>query len=200
MGIFDSSSLDMTQQLKNKVYQTYKASNNNSYKTKTLSYIKMYKRTQFSMNISIQGVQPYLGSRFKPNILNTTVTIKANGILRDGESSDIDGNGPFPIQYTEFYLPAQNIMQQFINDIFTPSELLLTNSQSGADVGGQNVINIVNDTYKNKATTYDTMSLSHSNMYKLYYPATDSLMNKMIGLNVSAQDKVYSLSKTLITG
>jgi hypothetical protein len=49
----------------------------------------MYIRTQFSINISIQGVQPYLVSRFKPNIFQSTVSIKANGILNGQNKSAI---------------------------------------------------------------------------------------------------------------
>jgi len=58
----------------------------------------MYKRTQFSMNIGVGGVQSYLASRFRPNILNTTITLKASGIVRDDETAiNTGGLDPVPI-------------------------------------------------------------------------------------------------------
>ncbi len=203
MGIYDESELIDKQQLKNKTVQKYNASNSNSFITKSLSYVRMYKRTQFSMNIGVGGVQSYLASRFRPNILNTTITLKASGIVRDDETAiNTGGLDPVPIQYNEFYYPAEQILNSFIYNLYSPKEMLLVSKQSGKDIGSDNIINIVQDTNKGQATKYPTMSITSSHNYKLYYPALarGSLGNKLIALHVSAQDKVYSLSKTLISG
>jgi len=43
----------------------------------------MYKRTQFALNINISGIQQFLASRFRPNILTTAIMLKADGIIGD---------------------------------------------------------------------------------------------------------------------
>ena len=93
-------------------------------------------------------------------------------------------------------------MNSFVSDLYSPKEMLLVSEQTGKDIGGDNMINIVADTYKDKTTQYPTMSVTSTLNYKLYYPglAKGSLSNKLIALQVSAQDKVYSLSKTIISG
>jgi hypothetical protein len=90
-------------------------------------------------------------------------------------------------------------MRNFIENIFNPKEILLLSSQAGVDDDEFNTTYIVNDEYKHKKTQYPNTSLSHSNNYKIYYPQARRIENCLIGFQVSAQDKVYNLTKTLIS-
>jgi hypothetical protein len=51
----------------------------------TYAYVRMYKITQFSLNINVGGIQSYFASKYRPNIFNVPITIKANGIITDSE-------------------------------------------------------------------------------------------------------------------
>jgi hypothetical protein len=55
------------------------------YTMHTYSYTKMYKRTQFSMNVGVQNVQNYFSSKYRPNILTVPITIRASGIVSEIE-------------------------------------------------------------------------------------------------------------------
>jgi len=86
---------------------------------------------------------------------------------------------------------------------------LLIGKQYSSDQG-DDISNIVQDTYKGESTQYRNVVISHTYTYKIYYPIWSnqrgaiytstgrSLDKSVISLNVSAQDKVYRLTKTMI--
>jgi hypothetical protein len=69
----------------------------------------MYKITQFSLNVNVGGIQSYFASKYRPNIFNVPITIKANGIITEAEMesynaevgmSSMSGRILTPFQYT----------------------------------------------------------------------------------------------------
>jgi hypothetical protein len=71
--------------LKSKSVQVSRASNSHPVTTHTYAFTRMYKITQFNLNITVGGIQSYFASKFRPNIFNVPITIKASGIITDAE-------------------------------------------------------------------------------------------------------------------
>ena len=66
--------------LRNTSKQTFSSSGASSYTITSLTYTKMGKRTQFNINYQVSGVQSYYASVYKPNIIESSVSIRGQGI------------------------------------------------------------------------------------------------------------------------
>lgn len=217
--VFDIVDLDRTQELKNKSEQLAYGSNSNPMTITTYSYVKMYKITQFSINVGIGSIQSYFASKYRPNIFSVPITVKATGIVTDGEmalynaakQSGVTGITPmmYTMQYSEFYVPCINVLGRFIDYLLMPQDRILVSIQNSQDEG-HDILNIVHDTNMGKATKYNSANSEYTYNYKVYYPFfsrqgdiaggyVSSLDGRVINLQINAQDKVYDLTKRMIT-
>jgi len=62
------------------------------YTMHSYQYTRMYKRTQFNMNVGVQQVQNYFSSKFRPNILTVPITIQASGIITQDDIDTYEKN------------------------------------------------------------------------------------------------------------
>jgi hypothetical protein len=110
--------------------------------------------------------------------------------------------------YIEFYEPCRSILTDLIDNLLAPKTRILTSIQKGSD-DGNDIMRIVHDTNKGIATSYNSANIDYTFNYKVYYPIwskqrddvsshSSTLDGRVIGVQITAQDKVYSLVKRMI--
>lgn len=173
-------------------------SNNTPYTITSTSYIKMHQRGQFNITYGVSGLQPYLASKFRPNIFQVSLSAKCQGIAsKDDRLANFQW-------YDKYFLPILSQFDEIINTMFSPADKLVVstqtikNAQEDSDTS-QNFLKTL-DTGKqtNITVIYDTLEHNFVKNYMIYYPSVKPEIAEAytIGLQLSVNDKIQSVTET----